>query len=293
MSASLDYYKVFLAAAQEEHFTRAAKRLYTSQSAVSQTVSALEEQLGLPLFKRVGRGLKLTPEGRHLAEGVAEAMAILDRTEKELFAMRDLEAGRLMIGASDTISRYFVLPLLTSFSAAHPNIQLTFINRSSPRITEMVTEGSLDIGFVNIDPEKSYDAVSLDPVATFDHGFIRRRGSFPEVDHLSDLAHVPMITLEDNATTRRVMDRFLEKEGIRVTPTFAFGSMELILEMVRRGMGMGFVTTRAVSPEDELEILTFGREIPHISVGLITRKDAILSKAQQTFVKKVKEEVSR
>ena len=112
MTANLEYYKVFYHVAKTGSLTQAAKLLSVSQPAVSQSIKLLEEQLGTPLFTRVSRGMRLTPEGELLYAYVSKGYEQIEIGEQKLKQMRNLELGEVRIGASDMTLQFYLLPFL-------------------------------------------------------------------------------------------------------------------------------------------------------------------------------------
>ena len=109
MAVKLDLYRIFCEVAEEESISDAAKSLYISQSAVSQSIRQLEEQLQVRLFSRQPRGVTLTAEGRMLFDYVRNAIGLIETGEDKLQQTRKLMLGDLVIGASDTVTRNLLL----------------------------------------------------------------------------------------------------------------------------------------------------------------------------------------
>lgn len=116
----LELYRVFREVAEAGNISLAAENLYLSQSAVSQSVKQLEQQLGTRLFLRSPRGVTLTEDGRLLFEYVRSAMGLLETGEDKLQQSRTLQAGTLVIGASDTVTSQFCCRISTPSTAAIP-----------------------------------------------------------------------------------------------------------------------------------------------------------------------------
>ena len=112
MAAKLEQYRIFKEVADTGNISGTAKKLYISQSAVSQSVKLLEEELGVRLFSRTSRGVSLTAEGRLLYDYAAKALALLEAGEERLAQTRELLTGELAIGANDTLTKYYLLPFL-------------------------------------------------------------------------------------------------------------------------------------------------------------------------------------
>ena len=106
----LELYRVFREVAQTGNFSKAAQNLFISQSAVSQSIRQLEDSLQTRLFLRTPRGVALTDDGRLLFDYVRSALGLLETGEDKLAQTRALQMGSLVIGASDTVTRHFLLP---------------------------------------------------------------------------------------------------------------------------------------------------------------------------------------
>ena len=115
MTGKLDLYRIFSAVTKTKSFTKAARELYMTQSAVSQAIQKLETELEIQLFHRTPKGVVLTSEGELLSEHVNSALGIISAAEDRIMQFKKLETGQLKIGVGDTISRYFLLPCLEAF----------------------------------------------------------------------------------------------------------------------------------------------------------------------------------
>ena len=111
----LEQYKIFNEAASTLSFSKAAKNLFISQSAVSQTIHALEKELNTQLFIRLNKGVTLTKEGMLLHKNITEALALITSVENELSHYNELLSGQLNIGAGDSICENYLIDLLKQF----------------------------------------------------------------------------------------------------------------------------------------------------------------------------------
>ncbi|HOF94710.1 MAG TPA: LysR family transcriptional regulator, partial [Clostridia bacterium] len=145
MSADLELYRVFCTAARCGSLSHAARELYISQPAVSQAMRRLEESLGCSLFTRTSRGITLTSEGKMLYSYADKAVRLLYAAEDKLNRMQTLQSGGLMIGASDTLCQFFLLPYLKRFHYEYPEVQLQVTNRTTPETIELLKIGKVDI----------------------------------------------------------------------------------------------------------------------------------------------------
>lgn len=156
----LDLYRVFLTVAASGSITLAAEELYLSQSAVSQSVRQLERQLDTRLFLRSPRGVTLTEDGRLLFEYVRSAMGLLETGEDKLRQTRTLQAGTLVIGASDTVVSQFLLPHLDAFRRRYPNIRLRIVSGRSHKVLALLRAGRVDVAFASA-PEDAPDLLHV------------------------------------------------------------------------------------------------------------------------------------
>ena len=153
MAVKLDLYRIFCEVAEEESISDAAKSLYISQSAVSQSIRQLEEQLQVRLFSRQPRGVTLTAEGRMLFDYVRNAIGLIETGEDKLQQTRKLMLGDLVIGASDTVTRNLLLYYLQQFHFMYPAIRIKILNGTSYEVLQMLRAGKVDLAFASTPQE--------------------------------------------------------------------------------------------------------------------------------------------
>ena len=115
----------FRAAAQLEHFSRAADTMHVAQPALSRQIRTLETQLGVTLFDRVGRGVRLTAAGRAILPRVERALAETDAIGRDVRALLELESGLVALGFLHSIGAHLLPNILAAFRARHPAIGFT------------------------------------------------------------------------------------------------------------------------------------------------------------------------
>lgn len=241
-SVNLEYYRVFCSVCECGGITAAAEALCISQPAVSQAVRQLETALGCRLFLRTSRGVKLTSEGELLLSYVRRGIDAIQDGETMLRRMKDLETGEIRIGASDMTLQFYLLPYLEQFHEQYPNIKVTVSNGPTPETLEALYQGHIDFGIVST-PFETKQAVKSLPVQEIRNVFIAgpkyaaqlkgRKLSYKE------LSNCPCIFLERNTSTRRFMDEFLAKRGVRLEPEFELATSEMIVQFVKRNLGIG------------------------------------------------------
>lgn len=290
-SVNFELYKIFYHAASSLNFSKAAQVLHVTQSAVSQAIKSLENQLGVHLFFRQGRNVTLTHEGDILLQHVEKAYHFIRSAENSINNIRSLAEGTVFIGASDTITRFFLMDAIKRFHAEHPKVKLSINNRPSPRSVEKLISGEIDLAVINIMPSNTYEGLELFPLTSLEHIFISK---MPLEDYTSTLAHLmvhPLVCLEQNSTTRRVLDRFFVQNDIMWMPAFEFGSFDVILEAVSADMGIGFVPRKIAQrylDERIFHEVKMKLTCPSIDIGILVNKSKPLSLAAQKYLEILK-----
>ena len=148
MDINYELYKVFYYVASTLSFSEASKQLFISQSAVSQSIKALEKKLDQTLFIRSTKKVRLTTEGEILLRHIEPAISLIKRGESQLLDV-GVRGGQLHIGASDTICRYFLVPYLERFHREFPGAHIKVTNATSIHCVELLETGQVDLIVVN------------------------------------------------------------------------------------------------------------------------------------------------
>jgi DNA-binding transcriptional LysR family regulator len=300
--------RAFLAVANARGFSTAARELGQSQSSLSQAVGALEDELGQPLFVRDGRSIHLTEAGRILKVHAERALAELARATDALSALRDLTAGSLLVGTSDTLASYLLPPVFAAFRARYPDVELRLDNRTSPAVAERVAQHRVDLGVISLPLPKTLriggrpagDVLSVETlrpqrevvICPKDHPFARRRSLT-----LAELASQPLVLLDKSTASRGLLDESLRELGLRPHVVMEMSSVEVIKRLVELGFGLSLIPELAGMREFEqgqlVALRTRGTESawPRRHVGLITPLHGSLSHAARAFLQVLRSEL--
>jgi len=145
---TLEQLRIFLAVAEREHVTAAARALHITQSAASAAIAALEERHAVKLFDRVGRGIVLTEAGRMFVGEARGVLARAEAAERTLDELSGLERGTLRVVASQTTAAYWLPPILAAFHARHPRIAIDLAIANTEQAAARMHEGAADLGVV-------------------------------------------------------------------------------------------------------------------------------------------------
>lgn len=280
----LDLYRVFYYVAQEGGFSRAAQRLHISQSAVSQSVKKLEQQLGHRLLTRNSRRIGLTAEGQRLLPRIREAILALEGIGRQYENTE--HTGTIRLGAGDTVFRYYLSDILRQFHASYPAIRFQVVNRTSEPLTRMMKEGSLDLAIVSRPRDASPDP-SLRPFAQMTYVFAAagelagQIGDFPAA-----MGQFPLLLPEKGTTARRILDAYCAARDITLNPEIELESVDLLADLARAGLGIAYVPEQCVGPfleKGELRLLP-GVRLSH-SLMLYLPEEALIPPCARLFLK--------
>jgi DNA-binding transcriptional LysR family regulator len=242
--------EILQAIAETGSFTACGRKLHVSQSAISRQILLLEEELGEPLFLRVGRRVRMTPAGESLVQlgqrvfqDVRETVgAITDRTR----ALR----GTLRLTGGMTVCLYVFPPLLKHLKRVHPQLDLRLTVATAGRSVEEIRGGRVDLGLLTLPVDES-DLITV-PVLREElllltmptHPLAKLKRILP-----ADLSGQPFVLFELGSATRRVIDSFFVTEKVEPTVVMDTENIEIIKAMVKIGLGISIVPYQAIARE--------------------------------------------
>ena len=260
---------LFRAVAEAGGFSRAAEVVHVSQPAISMQVSELEEALGIVLFDRLPRGVRLTDAGETLL-GYAQRIAALEgEAERAMRELRGLERGRLSLGASTTIGSYLLPTILGEFRARHPAVELGLTIANTDEIKTRLLDRTLDLGLTEGAPPAGGDLDArifskdeLVVIAPPTHPFAVKaagRGR-PKPITVAQLCAQPHVVRESGSGTREVVDQALAAHGTHINQVaLTLSATEAIKRAVTAGLGLAIVSRLCVGAELESGLLV---EVP-------------------------------
>lgn len=293
MTAKLELYRVFKEVAEAGNISLAAQNLYISQSAVSQNIKQLEQALQTRLFVRSPRGVALTEEGKMLYEHVRSAIGLLETGEDKLAQTRALQMGKLVIGASDTVTSQILLPHLDRFNKRHPNIRIQIVSGRSHKVLGLLRSGRVDVAFASSGEDNA--ALCCTPVLETHTSFVAAADYECDFDHAyteREIAALPLILLERKASSRVYLEKYFLSRGVPLAPEIELGARSLLVDLARIGIGVAGVTREFVREELQSGVIrelqtTFS--IPARTVDMCTLHDVPMSAATECFVKEFSE----
>src|SRR3954449_7974784 len=145
---TLQQLEYFLATVEHGSFSAAAETLHMAQPSLSEQVRKLEAELGVDLFARVGRGLKLTEAGRALRPHAERVLAEVEAARASVVEIRELRGGTAALGTFGGARYYFAVDLVDDFHRRHPSVRIRLVGQNSAEVVELINAGELEAGVV-------------------------------------------------------------------------------------------------------------------------------------------------
>ncbi|OUL24402.1 LysR family transcriptional regulator [Nostoc sp. RF31YmG] len=253
---TLDQLRIFLAVAENLHFTRAAEELYITQPAVSAAIQSLEQEYRVKLFHRIGRHIEIAEAGKLLK---VEAQKILDQvslTERGLRELNNLQRGELKLGSSLTIGNYWLPSKISEFKSQYPGISVNCTLANAETICVGTAMGQFDLGLVegDVKPElqnsMEYEIVGSDRlqiVVGKTHPWFERGEIY-----LTELTQTPWVMREPGSGTQQRFEEALQNWGINLSELdvmLVFTSGEMAKAAVESGVGATGISELMVKKE--------------------------------------------
>ena len=289
MDINYELYKVFYYVASSLSFSEASKKLFISQSAVSQSIKTLEKKLGQPLFIRSTKKVQLTPAGSLLLKHIEPAMNLISRGESQLLDSGTLGLGQLHIGASDTICRYFLVPYLKQFHKKFPNVPIKVTNATSFQCVELLDQRKVDLIVTNFpNSHLSHDYIQK-TVASFHDVFIANPAYYHLEEQeisLEDLKEYPIMLLERHSTTSEFLHNLFIQHQLELVPEIELSSNDLLIDLARIGLGIAFIPDFCLSKESkDLFVLKTKEKMPSRQLVASVNTTFPVSASTEEFLK--------
>jgi DNA-binding transcriptional LysR family regulator len=288
---TLQQLEYFLAAMEEGSFSAAAQRLRLAQPSLSEQVRRLEAELGVPLFARVGRGIKPTEAALALRPHAEAALAAVADAREAVVEQRELQGGIATFGTFGSARWYPGTQIVAAFRRRHPRVRVRLIGQNSSEVAEAVRNGDLEAGMIALpidDTGLEVRPIMQDEIVytSADPERVRKPVTIKE------LAAAPLILtdtsfgLED--PTRRQLFELAQRAGVTLQPDIEVEDLETALDLAAQGLGDTLIA-RGI-------LLSLGRRVPkrlgwvpfadpiYDRFAFINRRGARLSPAAREFM---------
>jgi DNA-binding transcriptional LysR family regulator len=286
---TLDQLKVFVAVAERQHVTQAARALNLAQSAASQAISALEAEFKVKLFDRVGRRIELTAAGRLLLD---EARGILARAATACLKMTELgelQQGTLHVHASQTIASYWLPSRLMTYRQRYPLVGVQMAIGNTDNVARALNDGTTELGFIEgtiehpaiVAHQVARDQLVL--VVSTDHPWAKRRDITA-----ADFREIEWVIREVGSGTRAAFEAALEANGLHLCDlavALELPSNEAVRAAVEGGSAATVISASVAAPGIEAGLLAHVPfALPERSFQVARHKERSLSRSAEAML---------
>ncbi len=288
----LDQLHTFLEIVRLKSFSKAAQSCFRTQPAVSAQVRQLEQDLGAPLFERLGTKIALTPAGRIFADYADQILELRKRAQDAISELERTPRGELVIAANEATCIYVLPRVFYEYKKLFPNVEMVVDRSYGSRVVEAVVDNQADFGLTQLPvKEKRLQVVKIHSdeiklIVPPTHPFARKKEILA-----TELIGEPLL-LPKTGTTRNRLSAWLEAVEDEISVSMELDSTEMIKRFVMAGLGASFVAATHCLEEvtaGKLAAVSLGPEAIVRQVALIYRRDKALSKAALGFIDVVSE----
>jgi DNA-binding transcriptional LysR family regulator len=294
----LRHLHTFKAIAEEGSFVQAAEKLQYAQSTITLQIQQLEEELGVELFDRKLRKIRLTPAGHTLLIHAQQVLNQVEQMQQDIADLAGGESGHLRVGMIEPVARLYLIDVLRAFRARYPRIRLTIEVLSTIRTHEQLAAGQIDLGIST--PPSAHSGLVFEPLLTEQMVLLLPK-DHPLQEHpgivLSDLRNECLLLTHAPCAYRAVIEQAFMAHGLQIASSIEIGSLEVIKHAVQVGLGIAILPQLATRPIPPNTVVRAVKDWSlHVSFGLITREipspQSKVVQAFKTFLKQAMMEES-
>ncbi|MFV9503102.1 MAG: LysR family transcriptional regulator [Oscillochloridaceae bacterium umkhey_bin13] len=280
----LRHLRYFEAVARHSHVTRAAAELHIAQPALSKQISQLEHELGVALFDRVGRNVRLTEAGEALLPHARAVMAQVEAARAEMAERIGLNRGRAVVGTPPTVGTKLLPNVLAAFNRRYPGIELRLHEAGVQTLLDLLETGLTDVAIVTLPVEDEHLTVTtlfseeMVIVVWREHPLAKQ-----DSVRIADLADAPWVLSPENYELREVTLSACQAAGFAPRVVLDGGETDTLLRFVAAGIGVALVPRLAVQPGDGLVTLKVSDQRLQRTLGLVWRGDRVASPAARAL----------
>lgn len=284
----LRHLRYFIAAAQSQNFTVAADQLHITQPTLSHQIKQLEDELGVPLFMRIGRTVHLTAAGEIFRAYAKRSLQEVELGKDALHDLENLKHGRLTIGVLSTFGTFTLPPILADFNAAYPGIKINVLRLRSGEIEKRLLDGELNLGIANA--PASTDQIDVDPLLDdFLALLVGEQHPLAGRDSikLQELEEHGLILPTQEYNSRQLIDATFAGNGITPRVIMEMNAIEPILSTVRLSTLSTILSASMAQYWPGLHVV---RIVPTVTrtVAFFTRRNSTLPAAALAFSEAVR-----
>ena len=280
----LRHFRYFVAIVDAGSMGRAAEQVFVTQSTLSHQLAQLEKEVGCELFERIGRSLRLSDAGHELLGYARGVLAQVEEGKRAVSKSRTLASGSLRVGVIHSFVTGLMPQVAAAYLKAHPGVKLQIAELTGLDIEAQVADGSLDLGVAFFPPtsgavmgERLFDDTLLLAVPAA-HPLVARK-----VLKFAQLSDVPLAMLGRRFATRRLLDGYFQRAGVRPNVVVEIDSVDALQRLVEQGVAAAFLPGRSTRRSARVRLLEVTDPKPVRTGGLVWRRSSYRSAAAVAF----------
>lgn len=282
----------FIETAKREHVTEAALALHVAQSAVSRQIYNLEEELGVQLFIREGRNVRLTPIGKKFLQHMEQAIKVIDNAKREVEEYIDPKKGTIHIGFPSSLANFTLPTVISAFREQYPEVKFNLNQGSYRYLVDGVIKGNIDmamIGPLPTDPKLKGDVLFTEKMVLVLPQ--KHRLANEKKIHLRELSDDPFIHFPENFILRDLMVKICKQVGFVPNVLFEGEDINTIVGLVSAGLGVTLLPENSIIDAIPRSTVVVPKIEPEVNraVGIIIPSDRELLPTEQIFYQFVKD----
>lgn len=263
---------MFLVLAESLNFSKAAEQLFVTQPSLSKAIRDLEDNLGLPLFERTTRHVRLTAGGAQLVAVARSVVGAYEAGLKRLRSSAEREAKHLGIAAFPSIASVLLPNVCAALEIRHAGSRISVVDCSNTMAVGHVLRYQVDFAIASVapsHPDLDYEEVVRDRFVLLAN---RRWGKrLKPVTRLDEMVSLPLVTMTDNSTAMRYISAAYLQRGTEFRPKMQFDQLGTVAAFVEEGLGVAVLPYLAAMPLRRLQRFDI-EDGPMRSIGIVTRR---------------------
>lgn len=275
----------FLEVVRQKSFTKAAENLYVAQPAISKSIQKLEKDLGVYLFTRTDKPIRLTPEGERFLQYAATIMDQVHLAKLEMNELSGFEKGEVTIGLPSMAGSYYFPKIIVDFKKEYPHLQISLFEAGTKDIQAAIEDGTIDLGVIVVDHQKNEKLKTLPflkqemVVCVPSHDPLAKQNSIS----YERLATLPLVLFKEGYFQRDIIDQ--ASKITKTTPNVMFETNQISLtkSLTRRGLGVTLFLKMVISEDPDLVPVSLEPPV-YLELALAWKEKNYFSKANQAFL---------
>lgn len=255
----LNLFKTFYIVAKYNSFTKASKKLYISQPAVTQAIKKLEEQLNVELFKRKANGIFLTNAGQIVFYYAEQLWNLAEANNNLIKKIKEVQIETINVGVPTHIGTFYFINFLIEFNRRYPKVKVNIINKKSDEMIKMLEKRELDVVIDTDMRSVNNNIIQIDEILKLEGCFVGnekfKKISEKGIISVSQLNSYPLILPSHTTANRKTIDFYFKQKNIELNPLIEANSSSISKGIIKQGIGIGWMIKEFVKDDLEKGIL--------------------------------------